>query len=530
MLSSNYTAEVGRSGGGAVTIVTRGGEQRLPRLDLRLRAQRPLQRQHLLQQPARPQRADGQPQRADAAPALPQLRRHLQRPRRHPQASARARQRDLERPRQDLLLLLARAAPHHARHHRVDGHRAHARRARAATSRPPSACRSSARTPRRPRAAPRPAWAPAPPTPSSCTDTNGNNLQARAGMIFRLADNRAYAGNIVPASRHRRALARAAARPTRCRTPAPRSSSTRRSTALKTRQETIRIDHIFNDNHRLFGRYTHDLNLTHEPTGLFTTNARARTSARPTRASPARRFVASLTSVLSPTLVNEATYNFSSNLIGSQVVGPQLRLRLPRPRHHPRGLPREQRRGRPAHHRSRARTPTSTRSRASTSSTRTRSSATSSPGRAATTPSSSAARCRGRRRTRTPTTSRRATSASRARARAASARRRDHLSLTQTGLAFADFLLGRADTYTEDQFDVTVNLRFGRREFFAQDTWKVRPNLTLDLGVRYQFFVPVTDENNVLTIVRPGALQPRQRADLRPRPPARRSCAARATS
>ena len=73
------------------------------------------------------------------------------------------------------------------------------------------------------------------------------------------------------------------------------------------------------------------------------------------------------------------------------------------------------------------------------------------------------------------------------------------ISLTQTGIALADFLLGRADSYSEDQFDVTVNLRFGRREFFAQDTWRLRPNLTLDFGVRYQYFVPVTDTNNVLT-------------------------------
>ena len=39
--------------------------------------------------------------------------------------------------------------------------------------------------------------------------------------------------------------------------------------ALKTRQETVRIDHAINDNHRLFGRYTHDLNITQEPGGLF---------------------------------------------------------------------------------------------------------------------------------------------------------------------------------------------------------------------------------------------------------------------
>ena len=78
------------------------------------------------------------------------------------------------------------------------------------------------------------------------------------------------------------------------------------------------------------------------------------------------------------------------------------------------------------------------------------------------------------------------------------------VSLTQTGVGLADFIVGRPNSYTEDEFDVTVNLRFGRREFFAQDTWKIRPNLTLDYGVRYQYFVPVTDANNVLTSFDPA--------------------------
>ncbi|HKE56247.1 MAG TPA: TonB-dependent receptor, partial [Pyrinomonadaceae bacterium] len=48
-------------------------------------------------------------------------------------------------------------------------------------------------------------------------------------------------------------------------------------------------------------------------------------------------------------------------------------------------------------------------------------------------------------------------------------------------------------------FDISVQEHLSRREFFAQDTWKIRPNVTLDYGVRYQDFVPATDRNNVLT-------------------------------
>jgi Carboxypeptidase regulatory-like domain len=63
----------------------------------------------------------------------------------------------------------------------------------------------------------------------------------------------------------------------------------------------------------------------------------------------------------------------------------------------------------------------------------------------------------------------------------------------------ADGLCGTACSYTEAQIDVTEHLRFHRYEAFAQDTWRPKPNVTVDYGVRYAYYPPITDANNVLT-------------------------------
>lgn len=77
-----------------------------------------------------------------------------------------------------------------------------------------------------------------------------------------------------------------------------------------------------------------------------------------------------------------------------------------------------------------------------------------------------------------------------------------------TGIGLADFLLGRASTYVEPEQDVTEALKFGRTEFYVQDTWKVRPNLQLDYGIRYYRFRQPIDKNNVLATFLPELYNP----------------------
>jgi len=68
----------------------------------------------------------------------------------------------------------------------------------------------------------------------------------------------------------------------------------------------------------------------------------------------------------------------------------------------------------------------------------------------------------------------------------------------------ADGLCGNACTYSEAQNEVIEHLRFNRYEMYAQDSWKPRANVTVDYGVRYSLYPPITDANNVLTSFLPS--------------------------
>jgi hypothetical protein len=59
--------------------------------------------------------------------------------------------------------------------------------------------------------------------------------------------------------------------------------------------------------------------------------------------------------------------------------------------------------------------------------------------------------------------------------------------------AYANFLLGQLNTFAQASLDVTANIFDNQFEYYGQDTWRVRSNLTVTFGVRHSFFRQPTD-------------------------------------
>jgi outer membrane receptor protein involved in Fe transport len=72
-----------------------------------------------------------------------------------------------------------------------------------------------------------------------------------------------------------------------------------------------------------------------------------------------------------------------------------------------------------------------------------------------------------------------------------------------TGNAMADFLLGHFQQF-EQGVGEYKNTRLHYLSAFVQDTWRVSPKLTLNLGVRWDPFIPYTDANDRIGAYRPG--------------------------
>jgi hypothetical protein len=74
---------------------------------------------------------------------------------------------------------------------------------------------------------------------------------------------------------------------------------------------------------------------------------------------------------------------------------------------------------------------------------------------------------------------------------------------SETGVDFVDFLLGIPSQYNQSQ----LNPFYGRNKYvgvYAQDSWRIKPNLTLNYGVRWDRIEPWYEKYNQISTFQPG--------------------------
>ena len=73
----------------------------------------------------------------------------------------------------------------------------------------------------------------------------------------------------------------------------------------------------------------------------------------------------------------------------------------------------------------------------------------------------------------------------------------------ETGLGFADFLLGAVSGFTQASPQI-LDSRANYAATYLEDSWRARPNLTLNYGIRYEITTPWYDTQNKLETIVPG--------------------------
>ena len=68
---------------------------------------------------------------------------------------------------------------------------------------------------------------------------------------------------------------------------------------------------------------------------------------------------------------------------------------------------------------------------------------------------------------------------------------------------FPNYLLGLPDSYLQGSAQ-TEDVRGNSIYLFAQDSWKIKPNLTLNYGLRWEFNQPIYDAGGRYQTFRPG--------------------------
>lgn len=255
------------------------------------------------------------------------------------------------------------------------------------------------------------------------------------------------------------------------------------------RQDLVRLDQNITDKIRIFGRYMQDVVPTTEPGGLFASSPLPAVFSTATNA-PGKNVVANMTYAISPSVVNEAAFNYSWGAINSNLTGvtnsPAFFAAAGA------GLPFADPYGRVP---------------AVTITGITSVSAASAPYFERNIDKSfydNFSKVIGNHTIRTGISLEWMTKTENGPVGPGT-----FAFTTQYGNpAFANFLLGNVSSFSMSSPDTIPHLDYTNFEAYIQDDWKVTPRLTLNLGLRYSYFPPPSDSNNTLVNFDPALFNP----------------------
>jgi len=87
---------------------------------------------------------------------------------------------------------------------------------------------------------------------------------------------------------------------------------------------------------------------------------------------------------------------------------------------------------------------------------------------------------------------------------------------SDSGMAYASALLGYFRNFDQSSARPTGFFRYNQLEFYGQDTWKIKPRLTLDLGLRFAWIPPQFDAHDQIALFVPSLYDPATARQINP--------------